>query len=98
MENTGTGQSESVPRPDPRITRRDLVVAAALALLFVPLFFVTISTLHVPPPWRDSIWALWGVLVTWAMGWIVLPFAVGVWCRRWWWPLLCLGVVLVTAV
>ena len=85
------------PQPDPWATVRDLVVAAAPALLFVPLFFVTISTLHVPPPWRVSIWALWGVLVIWVLGWIVLPFAVGAWRRRWWWPPLCLGVVLVTA-
>ena len=97
MENAGAGQSEAVLWPDPRITPRDLVVAAAAALVFVPLFIVTISTLHVPPPWRVGIGTAWAPLVTWVLGWIVLPFAVGVWRRRWWWPLLCLGVVLVTA-
>jgi hypothetical protein len=85
------------PQLEPRVTVRDLVVAAAAALVFVPLFIVTISTLHVPPPWGVAARELWAVLVTWVLGWIVLPFAVGAWRRRWWWPLLCLGVVLVTA-
>src|SRR5215217_8661774 len=97
MENAGVGQRESGPRPDPWITLRDLVVAAAAALCFVPLFIVTTSTLHVPPPWRVSIGTAWAPLLTWVLGWIVLPFAVGAWRRRWWWPPLCLGVVLVTA-
>jgi hypothetical protein len=26
------------------------------------------------------------VLVAWGLGWVVLPFAVGLWRRHWWWP------------
>jgi hypothetical protein len=73
-----------------------LLVTVLLAFLFVPLFLATIATLHAPPPWHVVGLEYWAVLITWVMGWVALPFAVGVWLRRRWWPLFCPSVVLLT--
>jgi hypothetical protein len=76
---------------------RALLAPAAPALLFVPMLQTTIGTLHAPAPWGVAEAQRWAVLVTWVLGWVVLPLAVGIWRRRWSWPLLCLGTVLATA-
>jgi len=83
---------------------RRIIVAGLLSLLLVPVFPVTISTLRAPAPWRlvdldhpESIVLLSGVQLTLVLCWIVLPCAVGAWLRSWWWPVFCVGVVLLTA-
>jgi hypothetical protein len=80
------------------LQRHAWVTSAGPALLFVPMLQTTIGTLHTPPPWGVAEPQRWAVLIAWVMGWVVLPFAVGLWHRRWWWPPLCLGTILASAV
>jgi hypothetical protein len=84
------------PLPERWIRVRDHLVDVASTFLFVPLLQTTIGGLHAPAPWGVADSARWPVLVTWVMGWIVFPFAMGAWGRHWWWPPLCLGTVLAT--
>jgi hypothetical protein len=73
------------------------LAAAAPALLLVPLLLTTATTLLAPAPWDVPDAQRGPVLFAAVVGWVVLPFAVGAWRRRWWWSPLCLIVVLVTA-
>jgi hypothetical protein len=76
---------------------RALLAAAAPALLLVPMLLTTATTLLAPAPWGVPEPQRGPVLFAAAVGWGVLPFAVGTWRRRWWWPPLCLAAVLAIA-
>ena len=73
------------------------LLAAAPALLLVPMLLTTVTGLLAPAPWGVPEELRAPVLFACAVVWVVLPFAVGVWQRRWWWPLLCLATVLLSA-
>jgi hypothetical protein len=76
---------------------RATLAAAAPALLLVPLLLTTVTTLLVPAPWGVPEAQRGPVLFAAAVGWVVLPFAVGAWHQQRWWPPLCLAAVLATA-
>ena len=76
---------------------RTTLAAAAPALLLVQLVLTTATTLLVPVPWGVPEPQRGPVHFAAAVGWVVLPLAVGAWHRRRWWPPLCLAVVLGTA-
>jgi hypothetical protein len=69
------------------------LIAAPVALLLTPVLMITVALLT-PAPWGIPGLLRGPAIVAGVVGWVALPFAVGVGLRRWWRPLLCLATVL----